>query len=108
MLKHFFFFLEGKTSGLACNIKALSFSGFWKFLFKIVIGHWGLVQFSGYTGVSQVTLVVKNLPANGGATGETGSIPGLGRSPGAAAWQPSLIFLPGESHGPRRLAGYSP
>ena len=23
-------------------------------------------------------------------------------------WQPTLIFLPGESHGQRRLAGYSP
>ena len=27
-------------------------------------------------------LVVKNLPANAGATGDSGSIPGLGRSPG--------------------------
>ena len=71
-----------------------------------MIGHWGLVQFSGYTGVSQVVLVVKNLPANGGAPGQTDSVPGLGRSPGAGAWQPSQIFLPGESHGPR-LAGYS-
>ena len=26
--------------------------------------------------------MVKNLPANGGVTGETGSMPGLGRSPG--------------------------
>ena len=25
--------------------------------------------------------MVKNLPANGGVTGETGSVPGLGRSP---------------------------
>ena len=25
---------------------------------------------------------VKNLPANAGASGDTGSIPGLGRSPG--------------------------
>ena len=26
--------------------------------------------------------MVKNLPANGGSTGDTGLIPGLGRSPG--------------------------
>jgi len=30
----------------------------------------------------QVVLVVKNLSANAGDVGDTGSIPGLGRSPG--------------------------
>ena len=32
---------------------------------------------------------------NAGTTGETGSIPGSGRSPWSGAWQ---VFLPGESH----------
>ena len=32
--------------------------------------------------VSQVVLAVKNLPANAGDVRDTGSIPGLGRSPG--------------------------
>ena len=32
-------------------------------------------------GASQVALVVKNLPANAGDTGDVGSIPHLGRSP---------------------------
>ena len=31
---------------------------------------------------SQVTLVVKNLPANAGHVRDVGSVPGLGRSPG--------------------------
>ena len=31
---------------------------------------------------SQVALVVKNLPASAGEVGDTGLIPGLGRSPG--------------------------
>ena len=35
-------------------------------------------------------------------------IPGLRRSPGERKWQPTPIFLPGESHGQRRLASYSP
>ena len=35
-------------------------------------------------------------------------IPGLGRSPGRRKWQPIPVFLPGESHGQRSLAGYSP
>ena len=30
---------------------------------------------------SQVALVVKNLPASAGDAGDTGSVPGLGRSP---------------------------
>ena len=41
-------------------------------------------------------------------TGFTGSVPGLGRSPGGGKWQPTLVFLPGESHGQRSLVGYSP
>ena len=34
--------------------------------------------------------------------GDLGSIPGLGR------WLHTPVFLPGEFHGPRSLAGYSP
>ena len=41
-------------------------------------------------------------------TGFAGSVPGLGRSPGGGKWQPTLVFLPGESHGQRSLVGYSP
>ena len=33
-------------------------------------------------------LVVKNLPANAGDVGDTGSIPGLGRSPGGGHGNP--------------------
>ena len=51
--------------------------------------------------------------------GDPGLIPGLGRSPGEGngnllqcswrrKWQPTPVFLPGESHGQRSLAGYSP
>ena len=53
----------------------------------------------GFPGVT----VVKNPPASAGDTGEADSITGLRRK-----WQPTPIFLPGESHGQRRLAGYSP
>ena len=40
--------------------------------------------------------------------GNLGSIPGSGRSPGESKWQPTPVFLPGESHGQRSLVGYSP
>ena len=57
---------------------------------------------------SQVALVVKNLPANAGDARDSGSIPGLGRSPWRRKWQPTPVFLPGESHGQGSLVGYSP
>ena len=51
--------------------------------------------------------VVKNLPTNAGDIGDTGLIPGSGRSPGRA-WQPTPVFLPAVVHGQRSLVGYSP
>ena len=38
--------------------------------------------------------------------GDLGSIPGLGKIPWRRKWQPTPVFLPGESHG-RNLVGYS-
>ena len=46
---------------------------------------------------------VKNLPA-----GDLSSVPGLGRSLGGRAWQPTSVFVSGQSHGLRSLMGYSP
>ena len=39
--------------------------------------------------------------------GDLGSIPGLGRSPVGWKWQPTPVFLPGQSHGQRSLVGCS-
>ena len=54
----------------------------------------------------QVARVVKNTPANAGDKRDMGLIPGLGRSPEGE--QSTPVFLPGESHGQRSLAGYRP
>ena len=40
--------------------------------------------------------MVKNLPAN---AGDSGSIPGLGRTPGEGNGYPLQYFLPGDFHG---------
>ena len=40
--------------------------------------------------------------------GDPDSIPGLGRFPWRRGWQPTRVFLPGEFHGQRSLAGRSP
>ena len=51
---------------------------------------------------------VKKLTANADVR-DVGSVPGLGGSiPWRRAWQPTPVFFPGESHGQRSLAGYSP
>ena len=39
---------------------------------------------------------------------DVNSIPGSGRFPGEGNGQLTPVFLPGESHGQRSLAGYSP
>ena len=51
-----------------------------------------------------MVLVVNNPPASVGDARDTGSIPTSGRR----AWQPTPVFLPGESHGQRSLASYRP
>ena len=37
-----------------------------------------------------------------------GFYPWVGKIPWRRRWQPTLVFWPGESHGQRSLAGYSP
>ena len=58
---------------------------------------------------SHVALVLKNWPAN------VGDIRGLGQEdpcirkiPWRETWQPTPVFLPGESHGQKSVAGYDP
>ena len=53
-------------------------------------------------------LAGKESTCNAGDTGDAGSIPGLGRSPGRGKLQPTPVFLPEKSHIQRSLAGYSP
>ena len=39
---------------------------------------------------------------------EAGFDPWVGKIPWRRKWKPTPVFLPGESHGRRSLAGYSP
>ena len=52
--------------------------------------------------------VKKESTCNAGDTGDAGSIPGSGRSPGRGKLQPTSVLLPEKSHIQRSLAGYSP
>ena len=40
--------------------------------------------------------------------GRPGFDPWVGKIPWRRAWQPTLVFLPGESHGQSSLEGYNP
>ena len=50
----------------------------------------------------------KESGCNSGGTGDVGLTSGSGRSPGEGHGYPPQLFLPGEFHGQRSLAGYSP
>ena len=52
--------------------------------------------------------MVKNSPANAGDIRDSGLIPWVGKIPWRRKWQPTLVFLTGESHGQRSLVGYIP
>ena len=57
---------------------------------------------------SQVALMVKNPAANAGdqkKKKKSSFNTWVGKIPWRRAWQPSPVFLPGESHGQRSLAG---
>ena len=61
-----------------------------------------------YYRVSQVAPVVKDLTATTGDVRDLGLVPGSGKIPGRRAWHSTPAFLPGESHGQKSQAGYSP
>jgi len=74
-----------------------------------------------YLKVSKVAQTSESLSSNfslacGGSDGkesacnaeDPGSVPGLGKSPGEGNGKSTPAFLPGEFHGQRILAGYSP
>ena len=51
-----------------------------------------------------MALVVKNPPAGAGDARDSKFDPWVGKILWRRAWQHTLMFLPGESHGPRSLA----
>ena len=54
---------------------------------------------ASFPGGSEVNASARN-------AGDQGLIPGLGRFPWRKKWQPTPVFLSGESHGWRSLVGY--
>ena len=59
-------------------------------------------------GAFQVVVVAKNLPANEGDAKGRGFDPWVRKISWRRVWQPTSVFLPGESHGQKSLVGYSP
>ena len=70
--------------------------------FKTIL--WGIVAFQGFPGGAsgkEPTCQCRRLKRHG-------FISQVGRIPWRRVWQPTPVFLPGESHGQRSLAGFSP
>ena len=57
---------------------------------------------------SQAVLVGKNLPAKARRHKRHVFDPWVGKVPWMSAWQPTPVFLSGESYGQRSLVGYGP
>ena len=66
------------------------------------------LQRERYIWASQLALVVKNSPANAGDAGRREFNPWVRKIPWRRSWQPTPVFLPGESREQRGLVGYSP
>ena len=96
MLQHF---LKGPTIFLRCN--KLCYNGN---CIAFIRKKTNITEFLGYARASLVAQTVKNLPG----MRETW-VQSLGwEDPLGRAWQPTPVFLPGESYGQRNLAGYHP
>ena len=59
-----------------------------------------------YIWASQAALAVKNIPASASRHKRGRFDPWVGKIPWGRVWQPTPVFLPGESHGQRSLMGY--
>ena len=70
----------------------------------LIIIFYQLDLIMGFPGGS----AVRNPPANAGDMRDMGSDPWFQKMPWRRKWQCTLVFLPGEFHGQRSLAGYSP
>ena len=71
---------------------------------------WGNIDKSNNSsGLSWINafLVAQTVKESACNSGDLGLIPGSGRFPWRGKWQPSAVFLTGESHGQRSLEGYS-
>ena len=63
-------------------------------------------HFQNWIRASQVVLVVKNQPASAEDVKKRRFNPWVGKIPWRKEGLPTLVFLPGKSHGQRILAGY--
>ena len=66
-----------------------------------------ITSLSGITGDSDGA-AAKNSPAHIGDAEDMGLNPWVRKIPWRRKWQPTPVFLPGTSHGQRRLVGCSP
>ena len=76
----------------------------------VQLDHWSYPDFDGFSlsfGLPK-WLSGKESACQGRSCRRCGFDPWVRKIPWRRKWQPTPVFLPGESHGQRNLAGYSP
>ena len=74
-----------------------------------MVSFYGLDNFFGGVGDMSCGIPrILTLPVSAGDIMRHGFDPWVMKIPWRRAWQPTPLLLPGESHGQRSLAGYSP
>ena len=103
-----FHIVPGDLSFLCCEVFSPVFCLFLNWIVvslkKIFLKNISSNSILSYIKSFLVAQMVKNLPARQ----ETWVRSLVWGDPGRSEWQPAPVFLPGESHGQRSLAGYSP
>ena len=97
---------DSNTPVIVSTCQGLLFKGYILFfilLFKIIYLIWLhlVLGFQSGTSGKEPTCQCRRCKRHGFE-------PWVGKIPWRRAWQPTPVFLPGESHGQRSLAGYSP
>ena len=73
------------------------------YLFLFIFGCAGSLLLCGFSSRLPQGLSSKKSTCSAGVAGNAGLILGLGKLPWRRTWQPTLVFLPGSSHGQRSL-----
>ena len=101
---------EGNGNPLQCSYLENPRDGgsWWAAVYGVAQSRTRLKRLSSSSSILLQASLVAQLVKNPSVSVRPGFDPWVGKVPWRRAWQPTPVFLPGESHGQRSLVGYSP